>query len=226
MDVWQIAGMAAALIAVIYLIYIGKKREYGEYFLGNIIVQAIFTLGAWLALRKLFPTFKYLPAVLGALSFIFPLMGKIMADAPDRRDIRKREELKDRIRNGKKYREFREFIKAHRDAVAAVTYKGEVRYSDTIPLFVERDRQGETTFEWNPKLGYPHRFEISGYEKKGFFTPDSNEREWTSEEQYLIRDLIKETLDSIGSFHEDPEDQIFRRTTPEAKPKKGLKDPY
>lgn len=226
MNYWNIAGIVVALISAIYLIYIGRKRGYTEYFLGNIIVQGLFTLGAWLALKSVFPSFKYLPVILGALSFIFPLIGTVMSGAPDRKEKREHDALKEKIRQGKKYRDFMSFIKEHKDGIGAVTYEGEVRYSDRYPLFVEKEAHDEIIMVWNPKLQYPNRFAVRGFDTRTFFVPERDEREWTFLEQMAIRELIGEALLKIGDFRADSEDQMYIRSNPPARKKKGLRDPY
>jgi len=218
--------LGAALSLAFWLIKIGYDGDYFDEFLISIIIQIAFTGLMWLGLRKTFLNFKYLVFVLAGLSFIFPIIGAVRQRRPFKKAEKEKKDLKTSIRNGQKFKSFSSFVRSNKDSIGAVSYSGRVYYSDEYPIFVDQDTQDEVRKTWNPKLGYPDRYAAKNWKTKEFFTVSEGERSWTYEEKDLLKELIKETLDSIGTWYPDSDDSLFRRHFPESVKKKNLRNPY
>ncbi len=226
MDVINWVEIGAALSFAIWLIKIGYDGEYFDEFLLSIIIQAAFTGLMWLGLRKTPFNFKYLICVLAGISFLFPMIGAILQKKPVKEAEKKKRELKARIKSGQKFRSFNTFIMNNREKIGAVSYAGKVYYSDEHPVFVDQEHQDDIQKIWNPVLGYPHRYASGGWKTQEFFNVANGERSWTYEESAILREIIKETLDSIGSWGSDSEDLMYRRATPQPVKKRNLRAPY
>ena len=155
------------------------KGDYTTWLIGNLVVQALFTGVAWLYIKDTRFNSKYLPFVLAGISLIFPLIGALTRNNPEKKQQKQTNSLKNLIKNGNKYREFQSFVMSHKTGIGAVTKAGQVYYSDTEPVFVDKENQDDISKIWNPKLGYPRIYGSGKWQTRDLFTVSSDERSWT-----------------------------------------------
>ena len=237
MLIFGIAGICVALACIYALFrYGGLEEEYFEEFFVFLGVQALFVGAVCLTLVS-FDVFSltYLYIAIG-LSFFIVLLGWIISILParDRMDRHQRK-IARAIKKGPKYKAYMEFVKEHGDRIGAVLENHAVVYAPKdVPLFLDEDYGYEIKHNWNPELGEPKKAKYASFKDTTSkwqiirpFVAKPNERNWTGEEESVLRRIMKEALPGPKEFWKDDGwDTLRQIPQPTQIRKRKVQNPY
>lgn len=143
--------------------------------------------------------------------------------------------IKSRIKKGSKYRRFADFVRKNAENIGAICFSGLVYYQEGEKLFVEKDDGEKIRYVWNPKFEDP--FNAPENWKSFYpFKPEAGERNWTYEEEIIIKELVRDILPGGMKNWEQPDvyfpegrnTRMFLRKVPSKtrRSRNRLKNPY